>query len=264
MNARIVVVAGLGLVVVGCDRGPTATACGKDADCKGDRICVGGACVTPGGKEQSAAVPGQVAPAPGAKGAVTSPEQQSYSEASIRAIPEACSNAHVMLASAPTSVGADYGWPWSKQAMLVNLQYKVVTGRPSAHGEVSFSVHQADKSFNNAWLLVADCADGGTCNHLAAMYKAVVKSSSPQVICGALPASFGRAVRSLDLLPGGPQANLPSDVIGKCARLAACVIASDSSTTADVGIDCQKAPHTFKLDCATRYPCASVLSCMGR
>lgn len=146
----------------------------------------------------------------------------------------------------------------------MNLQYHAVSGKPSAHGEVSFSVHQADKTFNNAWLLVADCADGATCNHLAAMYKAVVKSSSPQVICGALPASFGAKVKSLDLLAGGPQANLPTDVVGKCARIAACVVASDPSTAEDVGIACQKAPSNFKVECATKYPCASVLSCMGR
>ncbi len=265
MKIEIVVVAVCGLLASACQGSPSATACAKDSDCKGDRICASGACVAPGGKQPAGAVPGQVAPAPGGGSkAVTAPEQQSYSEASIKPISESCANAHVMLASAPTSVGVDYGWPWSKQAMLVNLQYKAVAGRPSGHGEVSFAVHQADRTFNNAYLLVADCADGATCNHLAAMYKAVVKSSSPQILCGPLPASFGPARKRLDLLAGGPQANLPTDVIGKCARLAACVIATDPSTAEDVGISCQKAPSSFKVECATRYPCANVLSCMGR
>jgi hypothetical protein len=246
MNRSVWIIGLVGLAAAGCGKG-------------------GGSGVGVGAEQgQATPVPGQVAAPPGVKGPVTSPEQQSYSEASIKAIPEGCSNAHVMLASAPTSVGADYGWPWSKQAMLVNLQYKAVRGKPSGHGEVSFSVHQADKAFNNAWLLIAHCADGSTCNHLAAMYKAVVKSSGPQVICGPLPASFGREVKTLDMLPGGAEANLPTDVIGKCARIAACTVATTPTTTEDVGLACQKAPSSYKVDCATKYPCANVLSCMGR
>lgn len=110
MRAVIIAVAVTALATSAC-KSSSAPGCTKDSDCKGARVCVSGACQAQGGGEQAPGAPGQVAAAPGAKGAVTSPEQQSYSAAAIKAIPEACSNAHVMLASAPTSVGADYGWP---------------------------------------------------------------------------------------------------------------------------------------------------------
>jgi hypothetical protein len=49
--------------------------------------------------------------------------------------------------------------------MLANQQYQVVDGKPSLPGQVSFQVHQADAKLSNAWVLVANCADGTTCNH---------------------------------------------------------------------------------------------------
>ncbi len=195
---------------------------------------------------------------------VTTPTQQSYSMGSIKTIADGCTNANAIMVTAPESVGADYEWKYSRQAMLANQQYKVVADAPSIRGEVGFEVRQMDASMSNAYVLVAHCADGLTCNHLAAMYKSIVKSSNPQVVCGDLGANAGRFVKKIHLLGGGPQANLPqaSDTISKCARIAACTIADDTSTTEDVGISCQKAPTSYKLDCATRYPCAEVLSCM--
>lgn len=269
----ILVVALAALALCSCNpSGGRVTACGKDSDCKGDRVCVGGECqtpaTTPGGVKQAPGappvLPGGGLPGGGSK-AVTSPEQQSYPLSTIRAIADTCSNAHVTLATAPESVGRDYEWSWSRQAMLANQQFHVVSGRPSAHGEVSFEVHQGDSKLSNAWILVANCSDGATCNHLAAMYKAIVKSSRPEPLCGALPASYGAVQKSLDLLAGGPQENLPkgNDVVAKCARIAACTIATNPATTDDVGIQCQKAPSTFKLDCAPRYPCAALMACLG-
>ncbi len=195
---------------------------------------------------------------------VTSPTQQTYPMAGIKTISDTCSNAHVILVTAPESVGVDYEWKYSRQAMVANQQYRVVDGAPRVPGEVSFQVHQADASMMNAFVLVANCADGTTCNHLAAMYKAIVKSSNPQVFCGDIPKNIGPKKKSINLLAGGARANLPSssDTISKCARLAACTIADKTSTTEDVGISCQKSPTSFKLDCATRYPCAEVLACM--
>lgn len=206
---------------------------------------------------------GAAAPAP-APQAVTTPEMQSYPMGSIRAIPDTCQNAHVILANAPSSVGVDYPWAWSKQAMLANQQFKTVSSA-TAPGQVSFAVHQADASMANAYALVATCADGSTCNRLAAMYKAVVKSSNPQPLCGPLPPNLGSPKKQVDLLAGGPEANVPraGDVIGMCARIAACTIASKPETTDDVGIQCQKAPGSFKTQCASKYPCAEVMACLG-
>ncbi|MFO0556115.1 MAG: hypothetical protein U0271_47500 [Polyangiaceae bacterium] len=195
---------------------------------------------------------------------VTSPEQQTYSLATIKPIADDCASAHVILVTAPEKVGVDYPWHYSRQAMLANQQYKVVDGAPAFTGEVSFDVYQADASQENAFVLVANCADGLTCNHLAAMYKAIVKSANPTPVCGDLPATVGTLRKSVNLLAGGPLANLPQagDTIAQCARIAACTIADKTSTSEDVGISCQKAPSKFKLDCASKYPCAEVLSCM--
>jgi hypothetical protein len=194
---------------------------------------------------------------------VLSPTQQSYSMAGIQTIPDTCSNAHVILVQAPESVGVDYEWKYSRQAMLANQQYQVVSGTPSARGQVSFQVHQANEKLSNAFVLVASCADGVTCNHLAAMYRSIVKTSNPQVFCGDVPAHLGPIRKRIHLLEGGPLANLPrqGDVISQCARLAACTIADKTDTSEDVGISCQKAPQSYRTDCATRYPCAEVLAC---
>lgn len=195
---------------------------------------------------------------------VMSPTQQTYSMAGIKTISDTCSNAHVILVTAPESVGVDYEWKYSRQAMLANQQYKVVDGAPRVQGEVSFQVHQADASMSNAFVLIANCADGTTCNHLAAMYKSIVKSSNPQVFCGEIPKNVGSKKKDINLMAGGPRQNLPKsdDTISKCARIAACTIADKTSTTEDVGISCQKSPNSYKLDCAARYPCAEVMSCL--
>lgn len=195
---------------------------------------------------------------------VVSPTQQTYAMGNIKPISDTCSKAHVILTQAPESVGVDYDWKYSRQAMLANQQYRIVDGDPKAQGQVSFQVHQANEQMSKAWVLVANCADGVTCNHLAAMYKSVVKSSNPQPFCGDLPPHLGARKKPINLMAGGPQANLPAatDTISKCARLAACTIADKTDTTEDVGIKCQKAPTSFKLDCATRYPCAEVMACL--
>lgn len=196
---------------------------------------------------------------------VTSPTQQTYAMTGIKTISDTCSNAHVILTQAPESVdgGVNYEWKYSRQAMLANQQYQVVSGTPTVQGQVSFQVHQADERMSKAYVLVANCADGVTCNHLAAMYKSIVKSSNPQAFCGDIPPHLGPIRKRVNLMAGGPLANLPAsnDVISKCARLAACTVADRTDTTDDVGIACQKSPSSFKTDCASRYPCAEVLAC---
>ncbi len=202
---------------------------------------------------------------PGSDKAVTAPAMQSYKLDAIKKIDDSCASPWVIVSNAPETVGVDYEWKWSKQAILANGQFKAIPGDPSGSGEVSFEVHQADATMSSAYVLVAHCHDGATCNYLAAMFKAVVKTSNPQVLCGSLPANIGSAKKHLDFLAGGPEHNMPveGDTISLCARLSACNIAMKPDTTEDIGMQCQKAPGNFKTACATHYPCAAVESCLG-
>jgi hypothetical protein len=198
---------------------------------------------------------------------VTDPTQQTYADIS-NPIPNDCKNAAVLMTSAPESVGVDYPWTWTRQALLANQQYKVVDGPPAAPGEVSFEVHQASSKHSAAWVLVARCADGGTCNKLAAMQKAIVKGAASQPVCGSLPMELSPATRKKAVLRelGNPQNTLPgkTDVVGQCARLHACTVATDPKANAstDIGLSCQKKPSSFKTACASEYPCSAVLSCL--
>jgi hypothetical protein len=273
-SAKIVawtgLMAGAVLLAAACggeDAKPEAAASAKPAAAAPTGAAPGG--VTPAKTGAPATTGGEAAKpanpaAPADKGAVTAPEQQSYPMIA-KTIPDSCSNAHVILANAPASVGVDYEWQWSKQAMIANQQFKAVPNAAMAPGQVSFQVYQADASMAEAYALVASCSDGSTCNRLASMYKAIVKSSNPQVMCGDLPKTF-TPKKELDLLPGGAEANLPKagNAIGMCARIAACTIASKPDTTDDVGINCQKQPGKFKTECASKYPCAEVMSCLGQ
>jgi hypothetical protein len=198
---------------------------------------------------------------------VTDPSQQTYADVT-NPIPNECKSAAVLMTSAPESVGVDYPWTWTRQALLANQQYKVVEGPPSVPGEVSFEVHQASSKHSGAWVLVARCADGGTCNKLAAMQKAIVKGAAAQPVCGALPMDLSPTTRKKVVLRelGNPQNTLPgkTDVIGQCARLHACTVAMDpkANATTDIGPSCQKGPSSFKTSCASEYPCSAVLSCL--
>ncbi len=203
------------------------------------------------------------------KAPVTSPSQQTYSMDAIKKIPDNCSKPFVIMSTAPNKVGQDYAWTWSRQAMLANQQFKVVDGEPQVPGQVSFQLHLAAPKFNKAWVLVAKCKDGGTCNRLAAMYKAIVKGAAASPVCGKLPmdlspVTFKKPVLreagfSTNTLPGA------KDGVGLCARLHACTIAMDPSkaSTVNIGLQCQKAPSKFKVQCARKYPCAEVMKCLG-
>ena len=188
----------------------------------------------------------------------------------IKPMPDNCKTPYVILSTAPNKVGVDYDWTWSKQTMLANQQFKVVKANPTTVDQVSFEVHLASKRFNNAWVLVAKCWDGGTCNRLAAMYKTTVKGSTSQPVCGTLPMSLSRATfrRPALVQLGNPQAALPSakDARGLCARLHACEVAMDPPNGASVktGFACQKAPSNFKVNCARKYPCANVKACLNQ
>lgn len=200
-------------------------------------------------------------------GPVTDPNQQTYADVA-NPIADNCSTPSVLMTTAPESMGADYAWTWTRQALLANQQFKVVSGSPAAHGEVAFEVHQASDTFKNAWVLVAKCHDGSTCNKLAAINKAIIKGSVSQPVCGPLPMQLSASTFKKPVLRelGVPQNTLPdsSDIVGQCARLHACTIAMDPTANAktNIGLDCQKSPSNFKTSCATRYPCVEVTKCL--
>lgn len=202
-------------------------------------------------------------PATGTQPAVATPQQQTYPLDAIKAVADDCTSPQVLLATAPKSVGPDYAWHVTRQAMLANQQFKVVNYMPTLPGEVYIGPYGYT---DGAFALVARCSDGATCNRLAAMYKAIVRSSRPQVVCGTPIQGISSTPIGSFRWDADPKANLPRDgeLQALCARLSACTIASDQSTPGDPFLDCQKAPAKFKTDCAKRYPCAEVIACAGK
>ena len=185
-----------------------------------------------------------------------------YPLTAIKALPDGCTTPSVILATAPSSVGSSYGWNITRQAFLANQQIKIVGGQPAAPGEV----HLAPYDYTgNAYALVATCHDGATCNKVAAMYKGIVRSSNPQLTCGKVNGVGASPIAAFSW-NADPRQNLPaaSDPVALCARLDACPIATDRSTPGDPFLECQKAPGKFKTACATRYPCAEVMACLGK
>ncbi len=234
------------------------SACGNDDSARPD----------PGGAKTAQPGPTagvQQAPAPAktdvpATPPPAAPQPKGYSRDAIKAIPDNCASPLAVLATAPASVGDKYAWPIARQALLANQQFRVTVGPPAVPGEVQLATHK----YNDSYALVATCKDGGTCNDLAAMHKAIVRSSFPQVVCGKMNGLSASPVGAAFSWGAGPKQNLPTDVVGKCARLNACSIATDRSTAGDPFLECQKAPSNFKLDCAARYPCSEVLACAAR
>lgn len=200
----------------------------------------------------------------GTQNAVVTPSQQTYPLDAIKPVADDCGLTDVLLTTAPKSVGPDYQWQVTRQAMLANQQFKFVSGRiPSEPGEYYIGVWGYGE---NAYALVATCGHAPTCNRLAAMYKAIVRSSKPQVLCKTPIQGLSKNQVGTFRWSDEPQANLPQDgdLQAQCARLNACMIATDQSTPGDPFLECQKAPAKFKTDCAKRYPCAEVLACMGK
>ncbi len=238
---------------------------GKKAD--GDRDSKAGGKTADGTRE--AADKGKTIEGKAPDQAVNSPSQQTYPDDPIKKIADHCSKPFVIMSTAPNSVGDDYPWTWTRQAMLANQQFKVVDGEPAAPGQVSFQLHLASSKYQLAWVLVAKCKDGGTCNKLAAMVKGIIKNSQSQPVCGKLPMDLSPVTFKKPVLreAGFSSNTLPekTDVKGMCARLQACTVATDTSKsgTETIGFDCQKAPSNFKTACARKYPCKAVMDCLG-
>ena len=185
-----------------------------------------------------------------------------YPLADVKPMADDCATPTVILANAPASVGDSYGWQISRQAFLANQQFTIVSGKPVAPGEVHLSTYHYSPFGTTVYALVATCDDGGTCNQVAAMYKAVVRSSKPQLTCGTPPGLTGDPIAVS--WNADPKDNLPpaGNAEAACARLNACML-TYGDTPGDPLLDCQKDPANFKIACASRYPCSDVLACSG-
>ena len=95
------------------------------------------------------------------------------------------------------------------------------------------------------------------------MYKTVIKTSSPELVCGAgFPnLSKGEPVKFEGF--GETKPDEPKDTVAQCVRLAACKIHYEPTIAGDPVIECQKAPTKFKLECAKKESCEAVNACAG-
>lgn len=187
------------------------------------------------------------------------PIVRGYALTHAKPIPANCATPAVLLASTPLSNGATYAWPITRQTFRVNRQFIIVAGEPKHEKEVHLAPYTYD---DNAYGLVATCYDAGTCNEVAAMYKAIVRSSNPQPFCGR-SSHLGTTPVNTFSWNSDSNANLPdpSDTRALCARMSACMIATDRSVEGDPFLECQRAPQTFETSCAMRDPCEEVLKC---
>lgn len=193
------------------------------------------------------------------------PGEGVYSMSNIKTIPDNCAKAHVLMATAP--VTSQTNWAFTRQAVIAHPEFKAGSGRPpTAPGEVQFLEYAYGTDGKNK-ALVAHCQDGGTCNKLAAMYRAVVPSSRPQPACGEPYNLKGEGMPIMIPHPGvGNEDDMPvqGDLVSMCARIGVCKIHIDPSTPGDPGIECQKAPSKFKTACALKKPCSAVVECLGK
>lgn len=218
----------------------------------------------PPGATPMTSATGKAAPTAATVTATPTAAEGVYPLTAVKTIPDNCSKAHVLMATAPVNDKKAYPWVWTRQAVIVHPEFKAnEPAEPKTPGHVLFEMYDYGND-GKAKALIAHCADGGTCNKLAAMYKAVVPSSRPSPVCGEVPNLKGKGEMVLIPQPGfGNEDDMPSsgDTIALCARLSVCMIHMNPATPGDPGIECQKAPSKFKTACALKRPCSAVVEC---
>jgi hypothetical protein len=180
-------------------------------------------------------------------------------QADVGTIPDDCADARAVLATAPRNAR---DWSVARQVFVANPQFGFVSEFSDKPGQVVFA--EADHQPSKGVALVAQCREGVTCKHLAAAYKTVLPTSSPELFCGAVPV-VGALRPSQVLDPTAPlrsQLPRPNDLVGQCVRLAACRAAVTGRLDGDPASDCKKNPRSFPLKCAKEFPCAAVLACL--
>jgi hypothetical protein len=267
-------IVGLGLLAFGCSKitgssgssgGTTPGAQASAATTTTAAPAVNPASAPTGAQAAATGAAARTAAAPGPKSAIDA-RAAAYPLGGIHPMADGCATPTVVLANAPASVGDSYGWQISRQAFLANQQFKIVSGQPDDPGEVHLSSYHYNPFGTAVYALVAECSDGTTCNQVAAMYKSVVRSSSPQVVCGAASGIKGISGDAISVSWGvDPKDNMPpaGDRDAACARLSACWTTYRPDTPGDPFLDCQGGKAKFDLACASRYPCSDVLACAG-
>lgn len=212
------------------------------------------------------AAPLSTAPATAASASVEAgpadppPLEIDYPFAGHATLPDDCSEASVVLTTAPTKMGWDYDWTWTRLAFLANPQFQIVPwpGKPDRPMAVRLDMYAIPGGF----ALVGVCKDGATCNKLAAMYRGTVPTCSPKLYCGKLPIE-GAARRSALVPADGTWLPLDdANVIGRCARLGVCMRMKHEPFRGNPGVACQSAPARFKVDCAKKATCDEVVACL--
>jgi hypothetical protein len=188
------------------------------------------------------------------------PLEIEYPFRGLETLPADCKEPSVVLTTAPTKMGWDYDWMWTRQALLANPQFAIVDWpkKPEKAMQLRLDMYEIPGGF----ALVGACRDGATCNKLAAMYKSTVPSCSPKLHCGPVPMK-GPARRS-NLVPADGEWLPKSDaaVIGRCARIGVCLAVKKEKMGRNPGLECQSNPSRFKVDCAKKATCDEVVQCL--
>ncbi len=186
-----------------------------------------------------------------------------YSLDGIKQIPPNCKAPSVILTAVTQKAfdSENFEWNFAKQVYAANPQFKPAFEQlePGAN-KVLFRAHEHKPTKGVA--LVASCNSAETCMQVAAVYKIVVPTSHPEVICGGSESVLGMGADSI-VVRGLPSEDLPKkeNVIQQCVRLAACQAHRAGKLEGDPAIECQKKPSKFALRCALKETCDGVLSC---
>lgn len=212
---------------------------------------VSSASAAPASSSAPAAEPGPLDPPP---------LEVDYPLKGLTVLPDDCKEPSVVLTTAPKSMGWDYDWIWTRQAMHANPQFAILDwpGRPEKPMQVRLDMYAIPAGF----ALVGVCKDAATCNKLAAMYRATVPTCDPRLACGPL-AMEGPAKRSAIIPANGEW--LPVDaksVVGRCARIGVCMKMLHEPFKGNPGVQCQNSPAKFKTDCAKKATCEEVVACL--
>lgn len=187
------------------------------------------------------------------------PASIDYPFVGLKLIGPDCAEPSVVVTTAPSKVGWDYDWIWTRQALFANEQFSIVSwpNTPAKAGEIRMDVYEIASGF----ALVGVCADSKTCNELAAMYRHTVPSCKPQLNCGEVPISG--EPRRANIIPkdGHWLPASQDDLTAQCARIGVCLKMANR-VAGNPGVVCQSRPNDFKVACGAKPSCDAVLSCL--
>jgi hypothetical protein len=194
----------------------------------------------------------------GGRDAWAGAEKRDYPLGELKPLADDCASPWVGLASAPRSEGPLFSWPWVRQTLHAHPVFRGVIAAPTRPNEVELWVIDGDPTLT----LFARCWDADTCNRLAAMFQAVIRSSRPTLSCGEVPLG-GDRLPAFVLPADGQWLPAADDWVGACARINACRIALDPAIPGNPGLECQRNPAGYDLRCARRPHCREVVGCLA-